>query len=174
VTKPVRVAALAFYYLIASHLPDLAFPGGRVFNKIRCATLRAILPAFGQGNEIDSRVYVGDGSDISIGSSCQINRGCRLDRVSIGNSVMLGPDVIVIGQLHHSEDLEVPMASQGKYTKAPTTIDDDVWIGARAILMPGVAVARGAIVGAGDIAAYHVVGGVPARKIRRRSDEASG
>src|SRR5689334_1263063 len=48
----VRLGALGAYYLAGSHLPDLAFPGGRIFNAFRCFLLRLIVPHFGHGNEI--------------------------------------------------------------------------------------------------------------------------
>ena len=174
-----RTAGLTLYYVLGSHLPDLAFPGGGTFNTIRCAALRLVLPRFGERNEIDSRVYIGDGSDVSIGSRCQINRGCRLNRVSIGDYVMLGPEVFVIGQLHKTDDVVVPMVDQGEYTKEPTSIDDDVWVGARAVIMPGVRVGKGSIVGAGavvtrDVDPYTIVGGVPAKLIRRRQSSGNG
>jgi maltose O-acetyltransferase len=158
-----RSAGLTLYYALASHLPDLAFPGGRRFNAFRCATLRLVLPQFGERNEIDSRVYIGDGSDVSIGSRCQINRGCRLNRVSIGDYVMLGPEVFVVGQLHKTDEVGVPMVDQGEYEKVPTSIEDDV----------GIRVGTGSIVGAGavvtrDVDPYTIVGGVPAKLIGRR------
>ena len=172
-----RLVALTFYYAVASHLPDLAFPGGSVFNALRCAALRRILPQFGSRNEIDGQVYVGDGTDVAIGSRCQINRGCRLNRVTLGDCVMLAPDVIVIGQLHESGRTDIPMVEQGQYTKAPTVIEDDVWVGARAVVMPGVRIGTGAIVGAGavvtrDVDPFTVVVGVPARatRVRERTD----
>ena len=52
-------------------------------------------------------------------------------------------------------------------------LEDDVWIGARVTMMQGVTIGRGAIIGAGsvvtkDVAPYTIVGGVPAREIRKR------
>jgi acetyltransferase-like isoleucine patch superfamily enzyme len=174
-SRIVRSCVLFLYYALASHLPDLAFPGGRAFNAFRCGCLRRVLPSFGKQNEIDANVYVGNGADVSIGSRCQINRGTRLDRVSIGDCVMLGPDVVVIGQLHGATKTDVPMVDQGKYTKDPTVIEDDVWIGTRAIVMPGIRIGTGSIVGAGavvthDVPALAVVAGVPARVVRSRHD----
>lgn len=171
--RPTRLAALAGYYLGASHLPDLAFPGGRIFNAFRCVLLRLIVPQFGDRNEIDGRIYVGDGSDVEIGSRCQINRGCRLNRVRIADNVMIGPDVIVVGKLHHTASIDVPMIDQGDYEKQPTVIHEDVWIGARVVILPGVVIGSGAIVGAGavvthDVSPRTVVGGVPAKVIRHR------
>lgn len=168
-----RSAALFAYYAVGSRLPDLAFPAGRGFNLVRCTLLRAVLPRFGERNEIDGDVYVGDGSDVEIGNRCQLNPGCRLTRVSLGDFVMIGPQVIVIGQLHGSDDPSVPMIDQGVVLREVTRIDDDVWIGARAVVMPGVHIGTGSIVGAGavvtrDVPDYGVVAGVPARLLRYR------
>lgn len=173
--RSARLIALFVYYALASHLPDLAFPGGRIFNRIRCALLARALPAFGRGNEIDSAVYLGDGRDVEIGDRCQINAGSRLTRVRIGNCVMIGPEVFVVGQLHETVDTAVPMIDQGKVMRRPTQIDDDVWVGTRAVVMPGVHIASGAIVGAGavvtrDVSRNAVVAGVPARVIRVRGE----
>jgi maltose O-acetyltransferase len=172
-----RLLALAAYYAVAAHLPDLAFPGGRLFNRIRCALLARALPRFGERNEIDSRVYLGDASDVEIGDRCQINAGSRLTRVTIGNYVMVGPEVFVIGQLHETADTSVPMVEQGKVLRDITRIDDDVWIGARAVVMPGVHIGTGAIVGAGavvtkDVPQRGIVAGVPARLVRIRGGDA--
>lgn len=174
----VRMAALAAYYLIASHLPDLAFPGGQLFNAIRCELLQLALPACGAGNEIDSQVYLGDGSDVLIGSRCQINRGCRINHVTIGDEVMIGPQAIVLGAMHRSDELDVPMIDQGTLQVAPGTIERDVWIGARAIIMPGLRIGTGSIIAAGavvthDVEPWSVMAGVPARRVRdRRASEA--
>jgi maltose O-acetyltransferase len=168
-----RTLALVLYYALASHLPDLAFPGGRLWNALRCATLRLALPRFGDENELDGRVYLGDGSDVYVGSRCQINRGCRLNRVVIGDRVMIGPDALVLGKLHRTSDPAVPMIDQGDFQRRPTVVEDDVWIGARAIIMPGTTIGTGSIVGAGavvthDVSPGTIVGGVPARHIGDR------
>jgi acetyltransferase-like isoleucine patch superfamily enzyme len=59
----------------------------------------------------------------------------------------------------------------------PIRIDDDVWIGGRSVILPGVHIGQGAVVAAGavvtrDVVPYAVVGGVPARLIRMRDGEA--
>ena len=92
----------------------------------------------------------------------------------IGDCVMIGPDVIVIGKLHHTDSLDIPMIDQGDYEKAPIVIREDVWIGARAIILPGVVIGTGSIVGAGavvtrDASPYTVVAGVPAKVIGHRA-----
>jgi len=64
-------------------------------------------------------------------------------------------------------------------SSAPVCIGDDVWIGARAVILPGVNIGRGAVIGAGavvtrNVAANSVVAGVPARLLRDRTGMAMG
>lgn len=74
---------------------------------------------------------------------------------------------------YYSEILcNVPMAMQG-LENLPVTVGDDVWIGSRVMILPGVKIGKGSIIGAGavvtkDIPEYSIVGGVPAKLIRSR------
>lgn len=85
----------------------------------------------------------------------------------------MGPEVLIYTQNHCYEDETKPIIQQG-YTKTkPVVIGDDVWIGARAIILPGVNIGSHSVVGAGavvtkDVPDYSVVGGVPAKVIKRR------
>jgi virginiamycin A acetyltransferase len=63
-----------------------------------------------------------------------------------------------------------------KLSEEPITIGNDVWIGTRAIILPGVDIGDGAVVGAGavvtkDVDSYSIVAGVPAKEVGRRFDE---
>lgn len=116
--------------------------------------------------------------DLRAGEYSFINYGCDVcSRVSIGNYTMLGPHVLITGDDHVFEEVGVPIYFAGRPELRPTVIEDDVWIGARSIIMAGVTVKRGAIVAAGsvvtkDVGPYDIVGGVPARKIRDRFNSA--
>jgi len=64
--------------------------------------------------------------------------------------------------------------TQGEDTARPPIIEDDVWIGRNAVVMPGVRIGQGSIVAAGaivvkDVMPYSIIGGVPARLIRMRA-----
>ena len=94
-------------------------------------------------------------------------------RVIIGNNVMMGPDVCIYVRNHAFDRTDIPMNMQGFAPEKPVVIEDDVWIGARVIILPGVHIGTGAVIGAGavvtkDVPDYAVVGGNPARILKMR------
>ncbi len=95
--------------------------------------------------------------------------------VTIGENVLIGQFVSFHPQNHVFADPERPIKEQGT-TEQGIVVEDDVWIGARATILDGVRVGRGAVVAAGavvtrDVPPYAVVGGVPARIIGWRGEE---
>lgn len=91
----------------------------------------------------------------------------------IGRDVMMGPDVVIFTTDHIFSDTSRPMMDQGMAAAKPVTIGDDVWIGQRALILPGVSIGTGAIVAAGavvtrDVPPFAVVAGNPARIIKDR------
>lgn len=127
----------------------------------------------GSGINVEHGAYFGDGSRVRIGDRSGIGVNCRLHGpVVIGRNVMMGPDVVVLAVNHRFAD-PVPMIDQGYDLPRPVTIEDDVWIGTRSIILPGVTIGSGAIIGAGAVVTKSVppnsvVGGNPARLIRFR------
>jgi len=116
-------------------------------------------------------------SESEIGDNSGIGIGSYIGTVKIGRDVMIGEELIVISQNHEFGDLRTPMWKQGWKKDQPVVIEDDVWIGSRVILLPGVKVGKGSIVAAGSIVTkevppYTIVGGNPAREIRKRTQEA--
>jgi len=108
---------------------------------------------------------------VHIGRHSLVNRGCCLDArapLHIGDNVSISPEVSILTTGHQYEDPDFALVSQ------PVVIEDYVWIGTRATIMPGVTIGRGAVVAAGavvtgDVAAQSIVAGVPARPIGRRT-----
>ncbi|OQA53632.1 MAG: Streptogramin A acetyltransferase [Candidatus Omnitrophica bacterium ADurb.Bin292] len=96
-----------------------------------------------------------------------------IPRVEIGKYVMFSPEVLIVGGDHCKDIPGVPMIFSGRPETPKTVIEDDVWIGARAIIMAGVRIGRGAIIGANavvtkDVPPYAVWAGNPAREMKRR------
>jgi acetyltransferase-like isoleucine patch superfamily enzyme len=105
-----------------------------------------------------------------IGRDCRIEAGCVFDlaeQITIGDRVTIGPGVMLLTSTH---ELDIAEHRAGLTQLMPVTVGDGVWIGARAVILPGVTVGAGAIVEAGavvnkDVAAQTRVGGIPAGPI---------
>ena len=94
--------------------------------------------------------------------------------VTIGDHVMMGPECVLLSHNHRFDRLDIPMCQQGFSEEQPIHIGNDVWIGTRAIILPGVTVGDHSVVGAGavvtkDVPPYAVVGGVPAKILKMRN-----
>lgn len=164
---------LSIYYMVISKLPNSRFLNQ--FNSIRMwylsKVIRIIKPH--DSSKIQENVYIGDGKKISIGFHCQINENVFIQGATIGNFVMIAPNVAILSATHKTDDSSVPMIMQGATEHHFPEIGNDVWIGRNAIIMPGVKVSNGCIIGAGaivtkDIPPYSVAAGVPARIIKKR------
>ncbi len=91
--------------------------------------------------------------------------------ITIGERVYTAPLVQMLAVNHVFDDPSVPMVDQG-ITADGIVVEDDVWIGAGAIITDGVRICKGAVVAAGavvtsDVPSYTVVGGVPAKVLRK-------
>lgn len=90
-----------------------------------------------------------------------------VDKITIGTKVAISREVFLCTASHDISKPNIPLVT------APITICNGVWIGARAIILPGVTIGEGAIVAAGavvtkDVEPWTVVGGNPAKFIKKR------
>lgn len=109
----------------------------------------------------------------TIGDNSGIGVNASLGEVHIGDNVMMGPECLILTRNHAFSDTTVPMNTQGYGEVKPVYIGNDVWIGQRVTILPGVHVGDGAIIGAGsivthDVEPYAIVGGNPARVLKMR------
>jgi maltose O-acetyltransferase len=163
---------LALYYLFFKHLPSTIFPGGKLFLLLRIWCLRRII-TIGKNCKVQKGVYIGKGKNIKIGNNCHINEYVRLNNVTIGNNVMIARESIILGAMHEYDDVNKPIIEQGVKETSHTIIEDDVWVGLRVIILPGLRVKKGCIIGAGavltkDTEENGIYGGVPAKRIKER------
>lgn len=153
-----------------------SWPRWEIFKKLRGWHYSALLHRAGKNLRLGENVKLANPRNITAGDNCYLGDGVQLyawkERITIGNQVLVAAGARMITRKHGFADIDLPMAEQG-YTHAPIVIEDDVWIGFGAIILPGVTIGKGSIVGAGavvtkSIEPYSVVGGVPARLIRKR------
>jgi galactoside O-acetyltransferase len=114
---------------------------------------------------------------VEIGDNVSFNEGVMVNAdiggsIRIGNSVLVGPGVVMRSSDHVFTSRDVPIRMQG-HTAGNIVIEDDTWVGANAIIVGNVCIGRGAVIAAGtvvveDVPAYTVVGGVPAKLIKVR------
>jgi acetyltransferase-like isoleucine patch superfamily enzyme len=115
---------------------------------------------------------------VRLGRNSRIDRDCTIDvrsGLTIGDNVVFSPEVMLLAGTHDINDPGFADSPVGPYR---VEIEDYVWIGARAIIMPGVTVGRGAVVAAGavvtkDVAPLTIVAGVPAKPIGMRDASAT-
>lgn len=160
----------AFYVGISSKLSDRkTLP---LLKKFRCFVIKNFITSMGHNVNINKRADIG--YELSIGNNSGVGRDSIIQgEVIIKDGVMIGPRCIIYTRNHRFDDIHIPMFKQGFSETKPVTIEDDVWIGARVIILPGVTVGKGSIVGAGsvvtkDVPEYAIVAGNPAKVIQYR------
>ena len=139
-------------------------------NKKREKYLASLFSAYGDGNIVKANFNCNFGFNISIGNNCYFNHNVTiLDsfEVNIGNNVFLAPNVCISAVTHPNE-----ARGRKNLIIKKVVIEDDVWIGANTVILPGVVIHRGAVVGAQslvkeDIPSSCVYAGIPAKFIKK-------
>ncbi|MCX6286016.1 MAG: DapH/DapD/GlmU-related protein [Bacteroidetes bacterium] len=113
-------------------------------------------------------VYIGERS--RVGLSCTV-----IGPVTIGNDIMLAQNIVLSGLNHSYEDITKPI-SQQKQSTAMITVEDEVWIGANAVIVAGVRVGKHSVIAAGsivtkDVPPCSIVGGNPAKVLKAYNPE---
>ena len=141
------------------------------FSRISCGEgvifspgCRVLSPKF---TSIGNRVFLG--RDVLISTSRSGN-----SPITIGDDVMIAQRVQIIGGNHSFERKDITMNLQGEGSQGSIIINNDVWVGAGAIILTGVVIGEGAIIAAGsvvnkDVQPFSIVAGSPARVIKFRS-----
>ena len=161
--KVIVGALLSYFYTkIISQIPVSFF---------RRFYLRFWLKNLGVGSSVQMSCSFLNGRKVVLGERNVINFGCLLDgrkyHIRTGNDVSIGPEASILTLGHD------PQSSDFEDRGGDVIIGDYVWIGYRAIVLPGVTIGEGAVIGAGavvtkDVEAYTVVVGNPAKKIANR------
>lgn len=145
--------------------PSYMRPFGPASKKVRNFLARQISPSVSPSANIEKGGYVlpdtvvGDRS--SIGVRSEICKG-----LTIGRNVMMGPECLFYSTSHRFD--KEKRVYEGYTEVNPIVIEDDVWIGRRAVIMGGVTIGKGSTIGANavvtkDIPPYSLAVGVPAK-----------
>jgi len=173
IEKLLWAVSILLYYGFAQYLPHSNAPYALGSGRIRYMLCKKIFRKIGENVNVERRAFFGWGRSIEIGDNSGLGVNCAIAFARIGSNVMMGPDVLYIEGNHMFDRVDIPMIEQGHYPSKELVIGDDVWIGARVVLLPGVTVGRGAVIGAGavvtkDVPEYAIVAGNPAKIIRYR------
>lgn len=139
--------------------------------------MRFIRYRYGLKN-VDRTFYMNSGckvsSDLKAGAYVFVGFNCVIyPKVKIGDYTMLAPEVKILGGDHKYDEVGVPMIFSGRDVQLETEIGKDVWIGTRSLILRGVKIGDGAIIAAHsvvtkDVEPYTIVGGSPAKFIKKR------
>lgn len=157
------------YYFYRNYIPN------HIINKLPFYFIRHFIYRYfyklklGKGSSIHLNCFI-NRFKIEIGKNTSINRKCYLDSrggIKIGNNVSISPEVQLITAEHDINDISF------KYVTNSIILEDFVFIGTRAIILPGVHLGKGCVVAAGAVVTksfseYSVVAGVPAKIISTR------
>jgi maltose O-acetyltransferase len=132
---------------------------------------RSILGTFGGGSFIEAPLFIDYGTYVRLGAECFLNTGCVLldcAPITIGDRVQCGPGVQLLAADHPRE---AARRAADEELARPITVGPDVWLGAGAIVCPGVTIGAGTVIGAGsvvvkDVPAGVVAAGNPCRVVR--------
>lgn len=118
------------------------------------------------------------GSRLKIGNRLRLNRNVMINadqggNIEIGDDVLIGPNVVIRAANHRISDATKKIMDQG-HEAGTIVIENNVWIGANVVILSNVRIGSGAVVAAGaavatDVPANTIVGGVPAKEIKKRS-----
>ena len=124
-----------------------------------------------------SCLFARSGGKIVIGSNVSLNTNVMINSdlgglIEIGNDVLIGPNVVIRSSEHMYSDPLTIIKCQG-HIPGKIFIENDVWICANSVITSNVTIGKGSVIAAGsvvttDVEPYSIVGGVPARIIKKR------
>ncbi len=134
--------------------------------------LREMLGSMGENIHIDIDFHCEYGRNIHLGSNVIINMNCTFvdnNRIEVGNNVLIASNVQIYTATHPTKASERIVQNWNEnsgegYCRVyalPVKIEDNVWIGGGAILLPGVTVGKNSVIGAGSV----VVRSIPANSV---------
>lgn len=168
-----KIFLIILYEFIAKHLPYSysKFNFGQLY--LRRWILKNLAKKVGKNVNLDKNVWIVNWNEIVIGDNSGLGMDSRIGSVIIGDNVLMGPECVILTRNHNFSDLNKPINKQDYQGDQPVLIEDNVWIGQRVIILPGVKIGADSIIGAGSVVTknvekFSVYAGNPAKLIRMR------
>ena len=168
---------LILYYGLAKHLPKSTMPIiGKFALHLRYLCAKHLFARCDGFVNLEQGAYIGNGNNFYVGKNVGIGKDfcCHSRIVTIHDHLLMGENVLFQGGGHSFANPDQLIGSEPGEGPTPLEICGDVWIGARAIILPGCKrIGAHSIIGAGavvtkDVPDYAIVGGNPAKVIRMR------
>ena len=165
------------YYGCAKHLPKSTFPVvGKFARWLRNTCAHGLFKECRGYVNLEQGAYIGNGNNISVFGDCGIGKNftCHNLDITIQGRLMMGEDILFQGGGHNFENPDEPIGTEGNKPNSTVVIEEDVWIGARVIVLGNChKIGAHSIIGAGsvvtkDVPEYAIVAGNPAKVIRMR------
>lgn len=167
--KHIVVVSYEFFIRVTFSLPRY-----RILNGFKAFFLRRVGAKIGKRVVFYPGVWIAPARELVVGDDVDFALDVLVTTgggVTIGDRVLIGYRTQILSSNHVIEGRS-PIFHAG-HVKKPVVIENDVWIGAACIILPGVKIGEGAVIAAGsvvtkDIPAFAIVAGVPAKVIRYR------
>ena len=172
--KFIKVISKVCYITIGMHIPTFKNSYKGLAQRFRSFLAKGFLLKRGKNINIQPKAHIS--GKVSIGDYSGIGKRCLIQGgTTIGNHVMMGPDVSIYTQNHKFSDVYKNMDEQGFDDVKEVFIQDNVWIGARVIILPGVTIGEGSVIGAGTVVSknvppFSVFVGNPGRVVKNRKE----
>ena len=161
------------YVIIGKRLPVFQNSYNELFARTRFYLVKGYIEKCGKNVNIQPHATIA--RRVEIGDFSGVGRNSLLQGgVKLGKHVMMGPEVLIYTQNHDFSRTDIPMDQQGWSEEKPVVIEDDVWIGSRVTILPGVTIGKGSVIGASAVVTksvppYSVVAGNPAIVVKSRN-----
>jgi galactoside O-acetyltransferase len=125
----------------------------------------------------NSYIYAHDGGFLKIGNNFSMNTnsqlGASFGKIVIGDNCAIAPNCVLRASNHNFERVDIPFLEQG-HLYGEITLEDDVWIASNSVITANTKIGKSSIIGAGsvvtkDVEPFSIVGGVPAKLIKKRN-----
>jgi acetyltransferase-like isoleucine patch superfamily enzyme len=152
------------------------FPRGLFFSSVKVFFLGLVGAKIGKRTVVYPNVWIFPGKGLVVGDDVDIALGVIITTnggVEIGDRSLIGYRAQILSANHNIPENKGRIFGAG-HNKAKVVIGEDCWIGANAIILPGVEIGEGSVVAAGSVVTksvppFTIVAGVPAKKISQRN-----